>query len=257
MENKEFQDSSTEFEGEELHPTITDEESLVLSPTTLLTSTSSSPSDPTENAEIAMNPIRYGLGNYGSLPVSFQQYYLTNDILEYLQADPLFSDLLQGDQDRLTALGYNKSVDYPERSDHIYYEGYFHSLPTFQTYETVHPRYGVTHDKQPASLRLTSFYESLRRKNSGWTDKLKESLGTIPGDAAEIVIEILNENRHFAGSLVRSPVPFPPHPLSSLLCSDLAVQLHYGDEIGEDIARYHVDAINSLLHLGLSVHGDR
>ena len=38
---------------------------------------------------------------------------------------------------------------------------------------------------------------------------------------------------------------------------DIAIQLHYGDEIGEDIARYHVDALNSLLHLGLSIHGDR
>jgi hypothetical protein len=38
---------------------------------------------------------------------------------------------------------------------------------------------------------------------------------------------------------------------------DLAVQMHYGDEIGSDIARYHVDAPNSLLHLAISVHGDR
>jgi hypothetical protein len=33
--------------------------------------------------------------------------------------------------------------------------------------------------------------------------------------------------------------------------------LHYGEAIEEEIARYHVDAVNSLLHLGLSIHGER
>jgi hypothetical protein len=238
-------------EVKEVEPHSRDVQQPKISP---IPPTPSSPSDPTETAEIAMNPIRYGLGNYGSLPVSFQQYYLTNDILEYLQADPLFSDLLQGDHNQLTSLGYNKSVDYPERPDHIYYEGYFHSSPTYQPYETIHPRYGVMHDKQPASLRLTSFYESLRRKNFQWTNKLIETLQTIPGDASEIVIEILNENRHFAGSPILS---YPPSVTSINTSLDLAVQLHFGDEISEDIARYHVDAINSLLHLGLSIHGER
>eukprot|EP00604_Paraphysomonas_vestita_P003062 CAMPEP_0174817874 /NCGR_PEP_ID=MMETSP1107-20130205/433_1 /TAXON_ID=36770 /ORGANISM="Paraphysomonas vestita, Strain GFlagA" /LENGTH=200 /DNA_ID=CAMNT_0016028969 /DNA_START=150 /DNA_END=748 /DNA_ORIENTATION=- len=63
-----------------------------------------------------------------------------------------------------------------------------------------------------------------------------EKLRTFPSIASNLFINILEENRHFA---------------------DIAVQLHYGEEIGEDIARYHVDALNSLLHLGLSIHGDR
>jgi hypothetical protein len=144
-------------------------------------------------------PSHYGLGNYGSLPISFQQFYLTDDVLQYLQSDPIFSDAISGDNERLTQLGYCKSVDYPERPDHIYYEAYFHSLPTHEPIETIHPRYGVPHQKPAGSLVLASYYESIRRKNALWTEKLKESLRTIPGDASALVIEILDQNRHFAG----------------------------------------------------------
>lgn len=146
--------------------------------------------------------IKYGLGNFGSNKISFQQFYLSNNILNYLQNDPLFLSLYNGNEEQLTSIGYCKSIDYPEKPEHIYYEAYFHSLPLNKSFETMHPRYGMIHEKNPASLILTSFYEAIRRKNNNWKLKMIEKLRTFPSIASNLFINILEENRHFAGFII-------------------------------------------------------
>ena len=160
--------------------------------------TTSSTSSSTSNSSSSSN-IKYGLGNFGSNKISFQQFYLSKDILEYLSLDSLFQSSLNGEDSQLTQSGYVKSIDYPEIPNHIYYEAYFHALPINQSIETMHPRYGMIHDKIPSSLIITSFYETIRRKNKNWTNKLINELQTIPSIASNLLIKILEENRHFAG----------------------------------------------------------
>lgn len=96
----------------------------------------------------------------------------------------------------------------------------------------MNPRNGIDFDKPAAPARLTAFIEGVRRRNSALL-------------ADSVAGSRWLEAAHSSGDLF----------------SDLAVQVHYGDPIGEDVlARgggWHVDGPNSTLHMGISLHGER
>lgn len=175
-----------------------------------------------------------GLSRFGALPINFIQQSLNSDLLLFLQSDPFF----QTPQQNLTEAGYSKAVDYPDLKDHIYYEGYYHGRTTCAPYNSLHPRYGYDFDKPPASLRLTSFIEALRRVNALWTEDMKSALKKLnPGNpAAGGLLRVLEENRHFA---------------------DLSSQIHFGDEVPGKRANFHNDGPNSFIHVALSINGHR
>ena len=186
-----------------------------------------------ETSHVASD-IAYGRSNLGINPVSFCQYELEPDVLAYLQSAELFC--IPNDPRMLEDAGFESCVDYPNVPKHTYYEGYFHSLPQQSRVPAQHPRMGFIHEKPPAPLRLTSFFEAIRSKNKIWLDMLRqrlESTGSISGKALARVIA------------------------TGHVFADIAVQVHFGDAISEDISRYHVDAPNSLLHLATSVRGNR
>mmetsp|Transcript_12925 Transcript_12925/g.21115 ORF Transcript_12925/g.21115 Transcript_12925/m.21115 type:complete len:380 (+) Transcript_12925:122-1261(+) len=175
-----------------------------------------------------------GLSRFGALPINFIQHTLDSDLLSFLQSDPFF----QTPEENLTKVGYSQAIDYPDLTGHIYYEGYYHGRATYAPYNSVHPRYGFDFDKPPASLRLTSFIEALRRVNSSWTDEMISALKNMsPGNpAAKGLVTVLEENRHFA---------------------DLSSQIHFGDEVPGTRALFHNDAPNSFIHVALSINGRR
>jgi hypothetical protein len=65
----------------------------------------------------------------------------------------------------------------------------------------MHPRYGNIINKSAAPLELTAFCESVRRKNHNWTKAIIDKLSLLNNTASIPVIDILRENRHFAGTL--------------------------------------------------------
>ena len=73
------------------------------------------------------------------IPVSFKQDQLSPEVHEYLMSADIFS---ADEKTDLTTLGFTKCVDHPTLPNHIYYEGYFHALPTSEPVNSYHPRQG-------------------------------------------------------------------------------------------------------------------
>lgn len=174
----------------------------------------------------------YGKSFIGAVPVHFSQYTLNPHTLNYLQDCPLFSST----ENELESMGYCKAIDYPDIPEHVYYEAYMHSLPTQNTYFSMHSRNGYDFEKPAAPLRVVSFCEALRQINDDWIKGMIKQLEGMSGAAAEVYCKLLSEGRLFA---------------------DLSVQLHYGAEISHERAAFHNDGPNSLLHLALSIRGQR
>lgn len=82
------------------------------------------------------NEQYFGKSVFGALPVHFIQDSLDEDLLLFLQEDPFF----QTPEDKLESIGYSKAIDYPELTNHFYYEGYFHSRPNPQHFHSMHSR---------------------------------------------------------------------------------------------------------------------
>lgn len=212
------------------------------------------------NSEIYLTPAAatlYGSSNYGTNKICFNKFSLSEEILRYLQEEIIFN--VPENQSTLESLGFTRCVDYPDVPGHVYYEGYFHSLLDPSPFPSLHPRIGIIHDKPSAPIRVVAFCESVRRKNKAWVNRLRDRLAASPSHATEALVRIIDDNRLFAGDILQH------QPFLSFLSfyhvfklSDLAVQVHYGDEIIRgDMRRYHVDAPNSLLHMGVSVRGNR
>ena len=91
----------------------------------------------------------------------------------------------------------------------------------------MNPRKAMPMKKPAAPLVLRAFIQAFKKKNK---NLLKQAIkGTF--------IDELN--------------------LSDELFCDLAVQVHYGDEVGDKNIGWHRDAINSIMHLSLSLKGKR
>eukprot|EP00439_Symbiodinium_sp_Y106_P057779 s4539_g8.t1 len=163
-------------------------------------------------------------------PVGLQSLQLSQEVLQHLFEDALCCDV-SGDVQRMHDLGFVQCVDHPNLPGHHYLEGYFHTLPGAEPFPSVNPRCGGDMLKPAASLRLRAFAEGVRRANAGF-------LARMAADCPEnsVLRRLLEEGRAFA---------------------DLAVQIHWGESVGQDDIAWHVDAPNSALHMAVSVHGRR
>ena len=141
----------------------------------------------------------YSPSLYGSNPITFCEYHFSQEMLEFIQEDPLFT--CPNDQGQLESIGYCRAVDKPGKPGHIYYEAYFHSLPVHSPISSMHPRWGMLHDKEPASVRLAAVFEGIRRKNSTWIRLLRERVTNEAGLAGAGFATIIEENRLFGGAV--------------------------------------------------------
>lgn len=160
-------------------------------------------------------------------PVAMQRLRVSDELVQYLLLDNMQSctELAMGRR------GFDACVDYPDIEGHTYWEGYFHSESQAGSVTSVHPRKGCNFEKPAAPWRLRAFLGAVRAVNSGWLERLGAA-GSLPDEFASL----LTHGRAF---------------------SDLAVQVHHGAAITPSDARFHMDGINSCLHLALSLRGQR
>ena len=147
----------------------------------------------------------FGSSNYGSNPICFSQFALSEDLLQYLQQDRLFT--APDDLASFESLGFTKCVDYRGVPGHTYYEGYFHSLPQRDAMPAQHPRLGIMHDKPAAPVRIAAMCEAIRRKNTIWSAQLQRRLEGLHTHAAQALANVIAGNRLFAGMHCRPLCP--------------------------------------------------
>lgn len=128
------------------------------------------------------------------------------------------------------------------------YEGYYHSLPTSQTVysKNPNPMIGTDFDKPAASPFTRAFYEAFRVVNREIFDTLTHNLleastykDTGAEDVCYVLAQWIDKGYHFG---------------------DLSIQIHYGkgneQKLKSGVA-WHQDAENSLLHLAVTLRGER
>jgi hypothetical protein len=145
-----------------------------------------------------------------------------------------FMSLSEGDLKKSSV--FNLVTDNPKNPEHHYLEAYLHALWASQTKAVVglSPRdLSTTVEKNPVPGTLMAFFQALRNVNSALLEDLATKL-----EATE-----LDEAKHICG-LIRNGSAF----------TDVAVQIHYGTK---DIGAQHNDALNSVLHCALTLHGER
>ncbi|KAK3251400.1 hypothetical protein CYMTET_39265 [Cymbomonas tetramitiformis] len=160
--------------------------------------------------------------------VAFQQGILSDELLQYLSSDK--HGVFQTAESKLESkkFCFKKCIDHPEIPGHRYYEGYWHaSNKTGAVLESYNPRTGALFEKPAAPIALRAFVEAFRRSNAGWISKVIQE---------SCLHQFVNENDVF---------------------SDLAVQFHCGDEVPEQSMAWHNDWLNSLLHMSISLGGNR
>ncbi|KAL7549340.1 hypothetical protein ACHAWF_012610 [Thalassiosira exigua] len=137
------------------------------------------------------------------------------------------------------------------------FEGYYHSLPSNEAVYSKNPNPMIGKDfmKPAASPLLRAFFEAFRAVNSQIFDKLKQDLlqassfddssdsieenSANPKDVCYLFAEWIDRGLHFG---------------------DLSIQIHYGQgnekKLKSGVA-WHNDAENSLLHLAVTLRGNR
>ena len=108
------------------------------------------------------------------------------------------------------------------------------------------PRNGVEFQKWAAGDFIRGLYESIRRLNHDVFNDLQVKLH----QSAVLRAPLHPEENDVCGILskwIRKGLHF----------ADLSVQMHYGSKILGDELFWHSDAENSLLHLGITVRGER
>ena len=195
--------------------------------------------------------------------------------------------------------GFKRNVDHPTLPDHIYYEGYFHALPTSKPALSLNPRSGMDFEKPAAPLRLRAFVEAVRRLNDSWIREAFSGAASflprpLPGSTeAGGAVDAGSASSSSSSSAAAAAAaaaagaaaasPAAPTKASSkraaststahhqdpvlghlhklyqrgMHFADLAVQVHFGDEVDAGHAAWHKDAINSSLHMALSLGGNR
>lgn len=135
-------------------------------------------------------------------------------------------------------------IKYSKQPNHKYYEGYFHALSTTSgPFVSINPRSGLDFDKPAAPVRLRAFVEAFRRVNDAWIH------AALSGGNADDADDADNDDpvRQGLWSLYKQGHHF----------ADLAIQYHFGEEIGAEQVHWHKDSVNSALHLAVSLQGRR
>jgi len=177
-------------------------------------------------------------GNVDFRPLS-ADHILTGSVAKYtvkLQniEQPLLNFLLDDtwlsktDEELLNAGFYDTSNPRP----HLHYmEGYFHGEKQSGSIRSLKPRNGESMEKPSAPVKIRAFIQAIKEKNRAIFNKLTEC---IP--------EKLAMRRLLEGDKA---------------LTDLVIQLNYGGPVLEDNIRYHVDTFNSMIHMGVSLAGER
>ena len=123
------------------------------------------------------------------------------------------------------------------------YEGYYHSLQTSKNVFSKNPNPLIGKDfYKPAAGPFTrAFFDAFRVVNKGVFDGLRENLLGVSSedDVSYLVAKWIERELHFG---------------------DLSIQIHYGRGNEEKLvsgAAWHSDAANSLLHLAVTLRGNR
>ncbi|KAL7480157.1 hypothetical protein ACHAW6_005866 [Cyclotella cf. meneghiniana] len=128
------------------------------------------------------------------------------------------------------------------------YEGYYHSLATSENVYSKNPNplIGTDFEKPAASLFTRAFYEEFRRANKKIFYALIQNLldastftDTGKEDVCYVLAQWIDKGHHFG---------------------DLSIQIHYGRGNEHKLVSgeaWHTDAENSLLHLAVTLRGER
>jgi hypothetical protein len=185
-----------------------------------------------------LHQIEYGAQ---STPLVMIQSKLEDDLLQRFLQEHLYSC----NEDQLNSYpGLDNRVKEP-----VYvYEGYYHSLPTSQTVYSKNPNpfIGTDFDKPAATPFTRAFYQAFRSVNKEIFDTLKYNLleastfkATGNDDVCSVLAQWIDKGYHFG---------------------DLSIQIHYGQGNEQKLksgVAWHQDAENSLLHLSVTLRGER
>jgi hypothetical protein len=150
------------------------------------------------------------------------------DVLAYLQSAEIFCV----PEATLERVGFTRCVDNPAIPNHRYYEGYFHGLATPKPVPSMNPRKGGDMAKPAAPKQVRAFLKAFRDVNARWMRDCCDG----KNESSQFLTQLLDNSCFF---------------------SDLAIQVHFGEPIaGKDIG-WHRDGVNSILHMALSVRGER
>jgi len=176
----------------------------------------------------------YGYGLYNDMhPISFHSGAMSPELLKLIQSDALFT----APEDQLEKLGMywiDINTEYPMLPFHNYYEGYFHAFPNKGKLKALNPRFdyddpGREIFKLPAPLAIRAFINKLVELNP--IDELVEEMPDTL-----LIKKYLADKKYFR---------------------DIAIQMHWGQELPVKHLRWHWDAVNSVIHMGISIRGKR
>ena len=198
-------------------------------------------SDDSAIGTMAKKPLRQIEFGAHSTPLVMIQSKLEGKLLQRFLQEDLYSC---NESDLSSYPGLDNRVSKP-----VYvYEGYYHSMVTSQSVYSKNPNplIGNDFDKPAASPFTRAFYEAFRVVNKQIFDELKRNLlgaSTFQSSGKEDVCHVLaqwiDKDYHFA---------------------DLSIQIHYGKGNEHKLrsgAAWHQDAENSLLHLAVTLRGER
>jgi len=202
------------------------------------------------------------------IPVFMQTFKLSEEVYQYLSSLPMFTC----EEKDIQSHSYFPCVDYPQLTDHKYYEGYFHSQPTSKPVKSLHPRKGHEYLKPAAPLPLRAYFHCFRQINSEWSNDLKNKLIKLAEniraeekklqppngssknekkDEDELEKKAEEDELENATDLILRLIS------TDCLFGDLAIQFHFGQRVGDDDLGWHSDASNSILHMATAIHGKR
>lgn len=176
-------------------------------------------------------------GEEPPLPLTLHTLCINAPVAQLLQQQPCFT--LSETEMKSEQHGFFHCVDNHELPGHTYFEGYFHARADSEPIESMNPRYGHRMKKPAAPPFVRALLKAFKRKHASVFAGLAANLRLAqqqPDDSFGVIAGLIENDAHFA---------------------DLAVQVHYGDEVGERNIGWHIDAANSLMHLSLTVRGQR
>ena len=190
-----------------------------------------------------LNSIEFGspLPNGKRTPLVMIRRRLEKHLHSRFLQDPMFS-CNQTELDNFD--GLEKRVKIP-----VYiYEGYFHSLPTADKFfsRNPNPKIAIDFMKPAAGSFIRAFYEAFRRINSAIFGKLTSDL------ANSALTRLPNHSERDICYQLSQWIE------RGYIFGDLSIQIHYGKGNDETFASaWHTDAVNSLLHLAVTLRGTR
>ena len=191
-----------------------------------------------EISDKQIHKIEYGVK---STPLVMIRSSLDEELLQRFQEEHIYS-CTEEELNNIPEL--DNRVNIP-----VYvYEGYYHSLSTNKNVfsRNPNPMIGKDFHKPAAGPFTRAFFEAFRVVNTDIFDRLRENLlkassfnETKKDDVSYLLANWIEQGHHFG---------------------DLSVQIHYGQGNEEKLISgqaWHTDAVNSLLHLAVTLRGNR